>query len=222
MGCRNTDSRAPESAVSDPTENLPARFKTQEPVPKPNFSEAGKSSSFQQAIAEASALLGSEPRPLRSLGEGEELARGVSFEVPAAKIDTFLLEAHQKFLTQGFYLFRYEQHFGLRNAPDKVGLLPTRDKYEVMAAMETNGDNYNIGTSGVIAWMRELEKDHPFVLTGIGFDYMEGRFVGSVRDTQDLAKRMYEFCPDIVDQGVESVDQLAVELAKGSLYFWWD
>jgi hypothetical protein len=33
---------------------------------------------------------------------------------------------------------------------------------------------------------------------------------------------MYQFCPDIVDQGVDTVSKLAQELKKGSLYFWWD
>jgi hypothetical protein len=34
---------------------------------------------------------------------------------------------------------------------------------------------------------------------------------------------MYDFCPDIVDQGVGSVKALATELRRSrSLYFWWD
>jgi hypothetical protein len=34
---------------------------------------------------------------------------------------------------------------------------------------------------------------------------------------------MYEFCPDIVDQGVGTVARLAQELSKSrKLYFWWD
>ena len=94
--------------------------------------------------------------------------------------------------------------------------------YAVMAVMETNGDNYGIGTAGVIAWMTELQQEQPFMLTGIGFDYMEGHFTARVEDPSELARRMYQFCPDIVDQGVGSVNQLAQELTKGSLYFWWD
>ncbi len=40
---------------------------------------------------------------------------------------------------------------------------------------------------------------------------------------EDLAERMYEFCPDIVDQGVGDVDALAESLAESDhLFFWWD
>ena len=220
-GCGKQDS-SDSGTAADPTDQLPARFKTQEPVPKPDFSEAASSPVFQQAIKDAAALLGSQPQSLHSQAEDEEIKGGVSFNVPEKKIEAILLKTHTSFLAKGFYLFRYDQNFGIAGNPDKVGLLPTADKYAVMAAMDTNGDNYDIGTAGVIAWMKELEQEQPFVLTGIGFDYLEGRFTGPVKDPKALARRMYQFCPDIVDQGVGDVSKLAGELRKGSLYFWWD
>lgn len=211
-----------KAALVDPTEELPARFKAQEPVPKPDFSDAAQSPAFQQAIKDAAALLGAVPQPLRSQLENEEVLGGVSFDVAQEKAEALLLKAHADFLSKGFYLFRYDQHFNIRGKPDKIGLLPTRDAYAVMAVMQTNGDNYNIGTDGVIAWMKELQQEQPFILTGIGLDYMEGHFTGPVKNPEALAKRMYQFCPDIVDQGTGSMSELARELEKGNLYFWWD
>ena len=222
FGCSKLDSQASSTVASDPTENLPAKYKVSEEVKKSDFSEAAKSPEFQQAIKDASVLLVAPPKPLISLGERVEVPGGVSFEVPSRNIEGILREAHQKFFEKGFYLFRYEQNFGLADRLDLVGLLPTTDKYAVMAAMETNGDNYNIGTSGVIAWMKDMEKDHAYFLTGIGFDYMEGHLIPPVKDAKSLAERMYEFCPDIVDQGVGDKDKLVAELEKGKLYFWWD
>jgi hypothetical protein len=216
-------SSSPEIVVAaDPTEKLPARFKITEPVPLPDFTEAANAEEFQQAIMEAAAMLGSQPQALRSPGEGKELAGGVSFAVPARKLEAILRDAHERFLAKGFYLFRYDQNFNIDSRPDKVGLLPTSDKYAVMAAMETNGDNYNIGTAGVIGWMKEMEQEQPFILTGIGFDYMEGHFTSPVRDARSMADRMYVFCPDIVDQGVGDLNKLAAELKSGKVYFWWD
>lgn len=223
VSCRSGSSGAESNAaLTDPADGLPARFKTQEPVAKPDFSAAAQSPEFEQAIKDASALLGSQPRPLRTESESEDVAGGVSFEVPQRKVEAVLRRAHTDFLARGFYLFRYDQNFDLNGLPDKVGLLPTPDPYAVMAAMDTNGDNYGIGTAGVIAWMKELQDEHPFILTGIGFDYMEGHLTGPVKDPEALARRMYQFCPDIVDQGVGSVGDLERELQKGTLYFWWD
>jgi hypothetical protein len=220
LGCRQEP--ATELEEADPTASLPARFKTQERPVNPDFSEAAKDPDFQEAIQQASALLGAAPQTLRTIAEDEEVRGGVSFDVPQEKIQTILFQTHADFLARGFYLFRYEQSFGIGGRPDRIGLLPTTDKYAVMAVMDTNGDNYEISTAGVIAWMKELEAEQSFLLTGIGFDYLEGRFSDPVKDPGGLARRMYEFCPDIVDQGTGTVEKLAAEVQKGNLYFWWD
>jgi hypothetical protein len=220
--CGKRDPGESDSAGEDPTAGLPARFKSDEPVPRPDFSEAAKSQAFQLAIKQAAETLGAQPHPLHSPGERSELIGGVSFDVPQGKLESILRKAHTDFLARGYYLFRYDPHYGIDDKRDQVGLLPTADKYVVMAAMETNGGNWDIGTAGVIAWMKELEQEHPFILTGIGFDYLEGHFTRPIKDPQGLAKRMYQFCPDIVDQGVNTVSALAQKLKKGRLYFWWD
>jgi hypothetical protein len=221
--CNKPASSQTETAVArDATDALPAKFKTQEPVTKPDFSTAARSPEFQKVIKDATTLLGVQPQSLRSQAEDEQVIGGVCFAVPHEKIEALLFKAHTNFLARGFYLFRCDQNYGIGGQPDLVGLLPTTNKFEVMAAMDTNGDNYEIGTAGVIAWMKDLESEQAYVLTGIGFDYMEGRFTAPVKNAGDLAKRMYQFCPDIVTQGVETVDKLGKELRKGTLYFWWD
>ncbi len=71
--------------------------------------------------------------------------------------------------------------------------------------------------------MRALERDQPFVLTGIDFDWLEGRFTSAIRDPVGLARRFYTFCPDIVDQGTGTVEALVTELEQSQrLYCWWD
>jgi len=218
-GCKPEQGKA---LFKDPTADLPAKFKNQENLPKPDFSEAAKDPKFQEAIKEAARLLGAQPQPLKSEAEEEVVKGGVSFDVPHEKIEAMLLTVHTNFLAKGYYLFRYDNNFDAGGHMDRVGLLATADKYAVMAAMDTNGDNYDIGTAGVIAWMKDLEQEQPFILTEIGFDYMGGIFTAPVKNAPGLAKRMYQFCPDIVDQGVETVKALAGELEKGKLYFWWD
>ena len=131
--------------------------------------------------------------------------------------------AQPRFLEKGFYLFRSEQHFGIAGHRDRVALFPRSDRDEILRLMGTNGWNYDIGPDSVIAWLRTLERDHPFVLTGIGFDWVEGRFRSAIGDADALARRFYAFCPDIVEQGTETVAALARELSQSQrLYCWWD
>ena len=127
------------------------------------------------------------------------------------------------FLERGFYLFRSEQHPGFAGQSDRVALFPRRNPYEILRLMETNGWNYDIAPDSVAAGLRALARDHPFVLTGIGFDWVEGHFRSAVRDADALARRFYAFCPDVVEQGTGTVDALTRGLMESQrLYCWWD
>ena len=214
--------RYPREWLADGTGKLPARVSAEEEVPVPSFVDAGKNPAFQDAIQEATALLGAEPQSLLPPLEEEEVLGGVSFKVPHEKIDPILTDLHEQFLEMGFYFFRYDNGYGFNGKPDAVAMLPTTDKYAVVALMMTSGNDFYVPNSGVIAWLKELEQEQPFVLSGIGYDYLEGIFTTSIKDPGALAERMYQFCPDIVEQGTDTVDELAQILQSGCLYFWWD
>ena len=111
-----------------------------------------------------------------------------------------------------------------RQRKDILGLLPTADKYVVIAYLQTDGLNYSINTERIIDWLKRLERDQPFVVTEVGLDFLGGEFFQRIRRPRRLAERMFAFCPDIVDQGIGTVANLEKELAKPNpqLYLWWD
>ena len=100
----------------------------------------------------------------------------------------------------------------LRSAQTTLRAIPSRDC------------NYDLMTDDVIGWLRKLEADQPFVITGVAHDLVEGRFTSPIAKPKPMARRMYRFCPDLVDQGCGTIEGLAKELAGESpqLYFWWD
>src|SRR6266702_5148617 len=143
----------------------------------------------------------------------EQLAGGKATPL-SASIRSATPAAQPRFLEKGFYLFRSEQHFGIAGLPDRVALFPRSDRDEILRLMGTNGWNYDIGPDSVITWLRTLERDHPFVLT---------RCRSAIGDADALARRFYAFCPDIVEQGTETVAALARDLLESQrLYCWWD
>ena len=180
---------------------------------------------FPDAVRALEHLAGGAATPLvgtDSVGDSL-LTEGFAVSVPAARAEPLVAAAQPRFLEKGFYLFRSEQHFGIAGRPDRVALFPRSDRYEILRLMGTNGWNYNIGPDSIVAWLEALERDHPYVLTGMGFDWVEGRFRSAIGDADALARRFYAFCPDIVDQGTETVDALAREFRESRrLYCWWD
>jgi hypothetical protein len=181
-----------------------------------NFAENAKRPEFKAALDEIEKLSGRKPAP----GERAGLYK-LELNQEAAK--AFLQEHHARLLKNGCFVFQYERSFGIGGKPDELWILPTKDKFAVMAFTGVDGINYEIDNFLVIRWMKRLDRDHPFLLTGCGRDFLEGRFTEKLTDAAALAKKMYAFCPDIVDQGTESVDALAEEIQKvNGFFFWWD
>jgi hypothetical protein len=148
---------------------------------------------------------------------------GVVVPAEAKRAEALVVAAQDRFLAQGFYLFRVAQHFGINGHPDSLALYPTRDRYAILRLVGTNGTNYDIGPDSIVAWLTALEREQAFVLTGIGFDWISGRFTTPLADPDALAQRFNAFCPDIVTQGTGTVAALARELKRSrELYCWWD
>ncbi|HKW39691.1 MAG TPA: DUF4253 domain-containing protein [Gemmatimonadales bacterium] len=180
---------------------------------------------FAGAVRALEQLAGSTATPLAgrdSLGDST-VTEGFAVGVPSNRSEALVDAVQSRFLEKGFYLFRAEQHFGIQGRADRVALFPRPDPYEILRLMGTNGANYGIGSDSIVAWLRAVQREQPFILTGIDFDWVEGRFTGVIRDPARLAKWFYTFCPDIVEQGTGNVDALAKELVESQrLYCWWD
>lgn len=146
--------------------------------------------------------------------------RGIEFNIPEDHRDNIVEMLQEKF-ENGFTIYFSEQNFG--HGEDKITILETIDRMDAIRFEGCNGVNYDIMVEDLIEHLDELEKTHPFIITGVGFDFIQGYFVNPVNDADELAARMYEFCPDIVDQGTETVKALAEELhINGTLFYWWD
>lgn len=181
----------------------------------PDFSEAAASAAYQTALREVEKLSGAKAEPMN------DRPGGFSFAVTREAAETLLDDHHQRLLKTGAYFFR--SHRDHRDKQDQLGLLPTRDWADVLRTFQTNGANYDLGPGDIVKWLQKLALQQPFVITGASWDWLEGRFTDPVKNPRKLAKQMYEFCPDIVDQGIGSVKNLAQALEKdGYFFFWWD
>ncbi len=212
--------RTKPSDTADVTKAVPAEATVPAvnivPVSPINFTVRSQNPDFQSAIGELSNDLGLRFSPMDNLPGAYQATASYS------SVEENLLQWHQAALKHGAFLFRIDCNFGFSDRPDVVTVLPTTDKYEVLQAVGTDGVNFEVDNAAVIAWLRTMEEQNPFTLTGAGPDFVEGYFVSPPQNAPALAKRMYEFCPDIVDQGTGTVEALANEVAKGKLYLWWD
>jgi hypothetical protein len=187
-----------------------------EEVPQPDFSEAAQNPNYQHTVNELAEHCGGKPIP------NDDVPGWFSIPINSQRHNNIQTEDLQRqFLEKGCFVYEPDTYYG--EGPKALCILPTVDKYEAIALHQTNGCNCGIGTGYVIQWLQELEATQPFVLTCIAHDTLAGRLLTPINDPDGLADRMYDFCPDIVDQGCGSVELLAESLASSDqLFFWWD
>jgi ankyrin repeat protein len=101
-------------------------------------------------------------------------------------------------------------------------LFPTDDAFAVIRACGTRAVNRGLDNDAIIAWLRELARDHPFHLTGCGFDFVSGNFSSPVgKSAAALAARLLTICPGLMSEAPQLA--LAGEIQRNNAFLMlWD
>ncbi len=127
----------------------------------------------------------------------------------------------EQFAQKGYCIYVSETNFG--NSKDEVTILKTNDKYDVLRFEGTNGINYDIFVEDLISKLMVWDQKYNLKIVASGMDFFEAEYTTPPADIMQFAQEVYEFCPDVVDQGTETVEALANEMARSNtLYLWWD
>lgn len=107
-----------------------------------------------------------------------------------------------------------------------IGILDVKESWEVPAILKYGGWNDCPNPSDHVALFRKWEKEYSAKVTCITGDVIEFTVMNPPKNRNDamkLANEQYLYCSDIVDQGVESIENLAALLMNSDKwYFWWD
>lgn len=196
--------------------------------------KASSLSPTERALAEKSAVpdslvaatrdAGTGLRQLKGLDANGELvpAAGLTVDVPSAQAFA-VADKLRRLAGPGFVVFVSEQSFGIGGKPDAVSVMRAADPFEAVRVMGTDGANYELSNAAVIQRLRLWDRQYGLVLIGIGSDWVQATFRRPPSDMAAFAKEVYEFCPDVVSQGTDTVAALASEMTRtNSVYLWWD
>lgn len=190
------------------------------PQYKAAIAQAAKHSATPQ-FKQALALIAKETgQP----GEPDTDHKGIVYFKSAEKDAEALLAKLQPRVAALKCIFvRCEMKHGIGDEPDTLALVGVDNPWAAMWMFGTNAANYDRDTAAVVKWMQRFAKENDVTFDTISFDLCAGRFNKPPVDYAAMAKKMYEFCPDIVDQGTGDVEKLAAELKRtGRFFFWWD
>lgn len=95
--------------------------------------------------------------------------------------------------------------------------------HDIIRLAETDNCNYDMGTEDLINKINEYDEKYGVSVIQAETDTIVLEFKKLPENIMGLAKDIYEFCPDIVDQGTGDVESLAEELeVTGRVFLWWD
>ncbi len=183
-----------------------------EPV---DFSARSKTPEFKQALDLCKKLTKSAARAVQ-LSEGP-LAGAKVFGIRKGQSAMAVLEEIRlQVASLGAFAFLSEQ---MEPGSDGLVLVPTTDYRQAIIAFETpvgqSMDCYEL-----IAWLNNLEKTQPFIVTHIAPDLFRAKFTTPLKDSASLAKAIEKICSDVIN---EALPEVAHHLEQSrELYLWWD
>ncbi len=149
---------------------------------------------------------------------------GICSKVPAVdymvspKILKFVSENKSKFQERNYNLFVFDSGEG-----NYLAIIKGKSDIEVLKWRQTNGINYDIENDSLISKLQEWKSNFDFILLGAGMDWLQIQFITQPPNFDKFAEEVYEFCPDIVDQGIGDVEKLAPEMKRmNGVFLWWD
>lgn len=197
-------------------------------TPQATLSESDRELGRTVGIADEQLLAikqsGANLRQLEGLSDGGEplFAPGVTIDVSERKALPTVKHLRRA-LGEGSLVFVSERNYGIGGALDEVSVLQGTDFYDALRTMGTNGWNYDLGPDDVIERLKLWDAKYGLDIQGIAFDWVEARIERPPTDMASFAAEVYEFCPDVVEQGAGTVEALADEMRRSQLlYLWWD
>lgn len=107
-----------------------------------------------------------------------------------------------------------------------VLFIPTEHSWEIPAYLRWGGWNACPPPEYHVAALRHWHDDYGLELVGINGDRMDMRVARPPAQRAEalaIAKEIYRYCPDIVDQGTQTLSALAGTMVTGPWWtFWWD
>lgn len=188
-------------------------------------SDTGKPMNLEEASARLAKLAGRPVRPFATTDFGREknlAARSVIVtEVDAPRI----VDELRREIGPGLIAFVGCTR-SLANPPAngcEIVIAIGEDQFDTLRVAQSDAANYDMATEDLVRKLQTYNSKYGIDIFHAETDTIEFRLRSVPMDLPAFCKDLYEFCPDIVDQGVGTVEALEKEVAKsGKVYLWWD
>lgn len=109
--------------------------------------------------------------------------------------------------------------------PNGVELVvgPGQDQFEILRHAQSDAANYDLSTEDLVQRLKSYDKEFGIDITHAETDTIDFDLLHVPDNIETFAEDLYEFCPDLVDQGCGSVAALVEDIRRRHrVQLWWD
>lgn len=180
----------------------------------------------EEAMVLLASRTGREVRPFATVDFGRERQAGCVSALIADGDGERLLRATRSALPPGLVAFLGTRSGAAGPPEDRIVELvvgPGESQLDILRLAQTSAPNYDRSTDDLIARLAAIDARYGITLLRAESDTVTFELRTQPDDVRAFADEIYALCPDVVDQGVGSVAELAemIEITE-RVYLWWD
>ena len=153
------------------------------------------------------------------------LEKGVIFKfIKENKAHEIFNKFHDKLFKNGNYLFLTNLDFDdSYDTYYDVVIIRCSDQFELISLIGTDGVNYDLYNDDIVKQLKDWHKKVGFKIETVDGARIHAYMENLPSDLNQFTKDVYKFCPDVIDQGYGSMEEMIKDY-KESKYFWlwWD
>lgn len=106
---------------------------------------------------------------------------------------------------------------------DELVVAKAESQFDILRVARSDAVNHDMETEDLVKKLTEYDDRYGIDIFHAETDTIEFVFVEMPSDLDSFVEDLYEFCPDIVDQGTETLERLAQEISeRRQVSLWWD
>lgn len=161
--------------------------------------------------------------------EGNEehyfLNKGLVFKfVNEQKAHSIFNNYHNKVVKGNNYIFLTNMDFDESyNIYYDVVIIDGSDPFKIIEQFGTNGVNYDIYNPDIIKKLKEWDEQVNFKFVVIDVSRIHAYMNKLPNDISKFSSEVYKFCPDVIDQGYSSMEEMISDYKENKYFWlWWD
>lgn len=109
----------------------------------------------------------------------------------------------------------------LRQAEIAIAL--SESQFDILRLAQSNAFNFGLETEDIITKLKTYDKKYGIDIFHAELDIIEFILQNTPNYLTAFCEDLYDFCPDIVDQDVNSIEELEEDIMiQGEVSLWWD